>query len=311
MTNHESLNQYLNRLDRALGKISVGDRSEIITEIKSHVLEAQAQNPEQGIDSILASLGEPENVANRYLIERGIQPGKPSKSPIVKWLTIGFLGTFALSIFAAFLLIWKFSPLLSVNDETGRVVILGGLIDVNEKMGTLKIGDMEVNEDGNISGEFLTLSGEFDPTPSKLSAVHFDFSNGKAEFAPSSNKMIHWKCKHWGKANSAKIEPQGSQFHFDYSNAKSVKCEIRIPQKLSLNIKGANGKVELEKIQSSTQIEIANGKVSIDPDSNISYQYDLQVNNGKIDSFPSSDPSDSRKRIKISVRMNNGKIQRE
>ena len=94
--NDPRLENYLTALDSALKPLSISDRADIVTEIKSHVMSALEREPERALDAILAALGEPETVANRYLIERGQKPSKPSISPAVKWIVIGFLGTFAL-----------------------------------------------------------------------------------------------------------------------------------------------------------------------------------------------------------------------
>lgn len=134
------LEAYLTALDRALKSISVGDRADIIAEIKSHILDAKEKNPEQSIESILTSIGEPETVANRYLIERGLKPGKASRSPIVKWLTIGFLGTFGIFVVFVISILWFFSPILKIDEEQNRVEILGGMIDINGTEGSLKLG---------------------------------------------------------------------------------------------------------------------------------------------------------------------------
>src|SRR6187549_1830430 len=99
MTGDPRLESYLTSLERVLRPFPVSDRAEIITEIKSHVLSALERDPQARLDSVLSALGEPETVANRYLLERGLKPTKTSISPIVKWLIIGFLGTFAMILF--------------------------------------------------------------------------------------------------------------------------------------------------------------------------------------------------------------------
>src|SRR5580692_7021999 len=96
MTVNSKLEDYLRALDKTLGPISTSERAEIVTEIKSHVLEAQKRG--QSIEDVLKSMGEPEQVANRYLLEHGLTPAKAPKRPIVKWLVIGFLGAFGMTL---------------------------------------------------------------------------------------------------------------------------------------------------------------------------------------------------------------------
>lgn len=139
MTAEPKLEAYLSVLDKTLGQIPVSDRADILVEIKSHVLEAQAKDPTENIESILNTMGEPESVAKRYLQERGLQPSMPSKtssmmwlSASIKWLVIGFLGFITLIVIVVSLLIWRFTPLISVDEEHNRVSLGGGLIQIHE-----------------------------------------------------------------------------------------------------------------------------------------------------------------------------------
>lgn len=86
MTTEPKLESYLSELDKYLAQIPVSDRADIIIEIKSHVMDAQAKKPSQDITAILNSLGDPESVAKRYLQERGIQITLPAKSSSMMWL---------------------------------------------------------------------------------------------------------------------------------------------------------------------------------------------------------------------------------
>lgn len=83
MTNDSRLDDYLTKLERLLMLFSVSDRAEIILEIKSHVHSALARDPNTQMDSILSALGEPEFVANRYLMERGMKPAKPEAMGLI------------------------------------------------------------------------------------------------------------------------------------------------------------------------------------------------------------------------------------
>lgn len=109
MNTEPKLEAYLARLDSYFSEIPVSERADIIMEMKSHVFEVREHHPTQDIDTILAELGDPETVGNRYLRERGLQPQKSPKKTItpfmmwlpsslkwvvmgLKWVVIGFLG---------------------------------------------------------------------------------------------------------------------------------------------------------------------------------------------------------------------------
>ena len=139
MTTEPKLEAYLSELDKYLGQIPVSDRADIIIEIKSHILEAQAKDPTQDISAILNSMGDSESVAKRYLQERGLQAFLPVKTSSmmwlpasIKWLVIGFLGFIAIIVVVASLLIWRFTPLISIDEANNRVSLGGGLIQIHD-----------------------------------------------------------------------------------------------------------------------------------------------------------------------------------
>jgi uncharacterized membrane protein len=140
MTTEPKLETYLSELDKYLGQIPVSDRADIIIEIKSHVLQAQEKSPNEDIGLILHSMGEPESVAKRYLQERGLQfslPKQQSSSMMwlpasIKWLVIGFLSFVGIIVIVASLLIWRFTPLISIDDTTNQVTIGNGLIQIHD-----------------------------------------------------------------------------------------------------------------------------------------------------------------------------------
>ncbi len=145
MATDPKLESYLSALERALKQLPVSDRADIVTEIKSHVLDALDRDPQKPIDSVLEALGPAESVANRYLLERGQQTVKPPISPVVKWMVIGFLGTLAMIFLFFGLLLFRFSPVLSIDGKNEKVTVLGGLVSIDGKNETVSVGGKVVD----------------------------------------------------------------------------------------------------------------------------------------------------------------------
>lgn len=290
------LEDYLAKLDKALGPIPVSDRADIITEIKSHVLSARERGQE--LDTILSSLGEPETVANRYILERGLKPGRPPKTPMVKWLTIGFLGT--ISICAAFILIllFKFTPLIKVDEEKGRVILLGGLIDVNENNSTLK-----VQFDDGISKVF---EGERDVK--RVDAIRIPFSNGKFELRSAIDRKLHWRCKVMGESPEPTVVEKERVLSLQLEQALGAKCEIDLPKGVPASVVGANGKLSIVRPGADLDVKLSNGKVSVQPDPAIRYKFDTSVMNGRTEAFESSDDKNA---VAVKIAVMNGTISRD
>lgn len=139
MVAEPKLEAYLSELDKYLTQIPVSERADIIIEIKSHIMDVQAKQPTQDMQTILNSMGDPESVAKRYLQERGLPMSLPSKthsmiwlSTSIKWLVIGFLGLMCIILIAVSLLIWRFTPLISIDDVNNRISLGGGLIQIHD-----------------------------------------------------------------------------------------------------------------------------------------------------------------------------------
>lgn len=299
MTINTQLEQYLTALDRALGQISVSDRSDIITEIKSHVLEAQARDPQSSVKSILAALGEPENVANRYLMERGIKPGKPSKTPVTKWLTIGFLGTFGIASVVLMLILWRFTPVLKVDEKTGQVIILGGLIEISESTNHATASDSARDKTR------VNFEGEAQIDPSKVTSVDISFSNGEFDLSQSTDGALHWSCAVSRGKPAAKEDSQNRSYSLDF-NSSDADCDLEIPSGINLVMRGANGEIDVNQPQSTVDVKLENGRIVISPDSSKQYKYQASVVNGSSEGLVSSNSPDA---ILIKLAVTNGNIE--
>lgn len=301
MATDPKLEQYLSRLDRALSAISASDRADIILEIKSHVLDAHDRDPSKSIEMIIEALGQPETVANKFLIERGISPAKPPKQPVVKWLTIAFLGSFAIVTFATLAFIWKFTPIIKVDEANNRVQILGGLIDIQDKEGNLNLGDLISLADGPSQ----KIEGEIKLNSKSVDQLKIMFKNGKIDARAEKGDVFEWKCKIKGEHNSEKIAPKGKDFVMDFSAANGVACDVTYPEGIKAMLHGINGKIDVRDPTASLDVELSNGKVDIRLKEHKAYKFDSEVKNGKVDLPVSSKAPDA---IKIKVRINNGKI---
>lgn len=183
MTNEQinyRLESYLRELDKSLAQIPMAERSDIILELNGHITESLKT---KSIDEVLNALGKPDQVANRYLLERGLQPIPKKRGGCFKWGCLGVVAFFLVLILAIVLLVRGFFPLIQVNDKEERVRILGGLIDVDGVKETVKIGGLiDVVDDNSPTitkevpvGEFtqvhLECSGDVEITQGTTNSV--------------------------------------------------------------------------------------------------------------------------------------------
>lgn len=279
------LESYLASLEKALKPFPVSDRAEILTEIKSHVLSALDRDPSAQLDGILHALGAPETVANRFLLERGMQPTKPPISPMVKWIVVGFLGTVAMSLLFLGVLIFKFSPLIEVDERKDYVSLLGGLIEINGREG----------------GRSLSGSAPL----GSASSVIVRFGNAKLDVATAEGKELRWDCRLPRASGPLKLTEKDGALELDVSGFRHARCEISVPEGATARLQGSNGKLELAKPRFSVEASVSNGKIDFRAAEAAAYRFDVSVVNGRTDEFPSSsDP----KAYSISLKATNGLI---
>jgi hypothetical protein len=273
----------------------VSERAEIVTEIKSHILSAQERDPSAPLDTVLSALGPAEVVANRYLLERGQAPTKPPISPLVKWLVIGGLGSMALFTILLVSFLWMLSPIIKVDEEKGQVKILGGMIDIDESKGRIRIGTEKLNK----------FSGKTTDSLRKGEKVMVRFTNADLTLRPSQTRILAWDCVAHGEAVLPRREAEG--LTLDFRDIEDLKCGLRVPHGVALEVVGVNGQLKVEKPSYSLRAEIVNGQIEIDPDAGLKYEYDLKVTNGTVGAFDSTVGSEN----KISIDLTNGVIERD
>lgn len=295
---------YLLQLDQNMQALPLGQRAEIITEIKSHILESLEKDPQREIDSVLADLGAPRLVAERYLAAKGVALSSPRKSGRwLKWLAVGTVALFAFIFLSGLATIWYFSPLIKVDEKNGRVVLFGGLIDVNENLGHVKVGSIEVNEaikdDGNVtSGEELAKNVKLFKIP---------FNTAKLDILGTDGLNVKWSCKSVGTA-APKAEMEAGILSLNLDGLNLAKCTISIPRGMSTEFRGVNGHMDVISPHDAMKISLVNGKVNIKLDPARVYDFDINVKNGLQDFFPRSA---SKEAVRVKVDVVNGLVKKE
>lgn len=306
--NKTLLENYLIRLERTMKSVSVSERAEIVTEIKSHVLDSLEKNPGTTLEEVLRNLGEPETVANKYLLERGLKTQPAPRHPVLKWLVIGFLGTVGIMAASVIFLVMHFSPLIEVNEKENKVRLFGG---------TLKIdGDFNaMNDNGNFQIRFSDGEGEIAASKSagvqtveKGKKIKVKFLNGKIDAKTSTDNVLKWKCKTLGDSHPAKIATISEGYALDFGSKGAVKCELAVPKEAILAVEGTNGKLAVDRPAFGIDANFTNGKVSINPDHALDYQFNMKVVNGTSDTFTSSG---SKQALPVNVSLVNGAISKE
>lgn len=317
----QKLNDYLREIEIALGEISVAERSDILLELDGHIRESLEKGG-QSIDQILEALGSPQQVANRYLLSKGIQPVKPRGFPWFKAIGLTTLGVMSLTVIALVLLIRSFSPILHVDEEAGRVVILGGLIDVNEKEGKVSLGKGKLQLNGqevNFKVDFEGNTQEFDGVLNSQgkSKLNVSGTNGKFKFETSESKDIEYSCEVANIGDTINLDniivtDRKGEIDFQFSDNlfSGAKCDLIVPKGLDLKVELGNGKLVFDELQQNASLKLDNGMVEFFRHPEVAYSFKTRLKRGAIaglgkEDYNNKDP----KAYKIDIEATNGKIE--
>jgi hypothetical protein len=309
MNNELKLEYYLSQLDRALWALPVGQRSEIVTEIKSHIREAMDRDSTKTIDAVLADMGSAQDVANKYLSDRGIatvSTGNRTGSWF-KYLAYGFLGFFGLIFLGVGLLIWHFTPLIKFDAKSSRMELLGGTIDIKNTDGKFKIGNVDINDFDRKGGKDNYSRGTAQLKVGTIRQIKIPFNTAKINIVSSDDSTFSWDCESSSPATTQPVIAAGVAT-LNLEVLKFANCELEIPKGIELAMNGVNGKVSIEEPQSAMTLDLVNGKVAITPDDDKEYNFDVNVKNGMADTFKKSQ---NPKAIKMKVSVVNGLINNE
>lgn len=294
--NEKLLNSYLKRLDKALSGVSVSDRSEIVTEIKSHILDTVESNPAASVESVIRDLGEPSEVAKRYLSEKGISYQIPNRQPFFKWMVIGFLGTLGIITLFVLIMVWSFSPLIQVDERSGRVKILGGMIDVSstDNLNT----NFKFSHDGHQTSFNKGVKDLQNLEPTEL---RFLLKDTKVNFKNTNERAVKYSCS----AEDELDIRMDTGVIFDLKDSSYANCDFEVPKNMNIVVEAKSGRVEFLELENSVQAKLKNGSLSFVPKSNVDYSYSVDVKTGHARDFVGST---SDKAYKIDLYVKTGTI---
>ncbi|MBX3021070.1 MAG: hypothetical protein KF799_05280 [Bdellovibrionales bacterium] len=310
MTKEVRIEHYLLQLDRELQALPVGQRAEIITEIKTHIRVACEREPERELQSILADLGTAPQVAERFLAAKGLSRTAPPASTgglWIKWLAISTVVLFGLIFVGGIAAFYYLDPLVNIDGEKGRLSLLGGTVNfsVDEDLAGVKVGGVPVS-DAFKDGEKVV--GEADLSSRSLRLLRIPFNTAKIEFIAGVGRRLEWACRSTTGDRAPQVEVSAGVATLNLDQLNIARCLISLPAELTAEIRGVNGKLHVKNPASHLTIELSNGKVNIDADPTRTYDFDVHVKNGLQDFFPRSNQSDA---VKVRVNVTNGLVKKK
>ena len=98
---HARIEVYLNRLERRLKRLPADESREIVEELRTHIVERASESgslTRADVDKALATLGDPNHLADEYLTDALLAQTESSRSPfgilgkLFRWASISVMG---------------------------------------------------------------------------------------------------------------------------------------------------------------------------------------------------------------------------
>ncbi|MEX1100260.1 MAG: hypothetical protein WEB87_07530, partial [Bacteriovoracaceae bacterium] len=258
---NDQLELYLYELEKSLKDFSPSSRAKIILENHTHINEAKEKFPDKSLSAILDDLGPAQTVANHYRLDSGFKTYKPKKHPFLKWMSITIMGSFALFLIFAGLLVWKFTPLAKFDEENQRMILLGGLIDINGTSGKIKVFDQYQFVENRFSNQF---DGAFELTPD-MNEIIVNFESGILNFKTTTSRKASWNCKLQIPPGKDIISMPPNALEINLEAYGGGSCDIEIPVDATLTAFGKDAQITLLDPLFDLFVEFENGSINFSP----------------------------------------------
>lgn len=284
MINIPELEQYLNTLEIELHRLPATKKAEIILEVEKDIHSRLEKG--ESFKHIVSVLGGPSQLGQKYL--RSLGYVKKEKSSWGKWFLLTILGFFLILFVSAGVIVWKFSPVISVDEKTGRFQFLGGLIDI------------QANPDGSFfakTPDSIRFSGQ--SSMEGLGKLNIKMKNGNLDLQTHQKPVIEYDC-HADSDLSSNFMSSSDSYVMDFQDHGSA-CSIRVPENILVQLNLSSGSVGFNNFRADLDAKVRTGVIVFKPASNSEYSYSLSVEQGSIGQFNHSDATDAHK-IKIELK---------
>lgn len=267
-------NEYLKLAQTYLVDLPVMETSKILSMINDEILE---------LDS--TELPDALTYVNKKRVELGHYPFKYRPKPSFLRFFLKLTAVMSLISFAAVgILVWKFTPLFKLDEANNRVIILGGLIDIDGQAGKLKIGNDYQFTEAKYENEF---QGSFMLDQNK-DEVLIKFTSGAFKVSTSLTDEVSVKCKLETPPKKDMIVQADDIVTINFTDMQGSSCDIAVPQEKKITLEGVDANIELIQPEFNAYIEIENGNFKQFPTPEIDYNYQVKVGNGHTGEFQNS-----------------------
>ena len=167
------------------------------------------------------------------------------------------------------------------DEKENRVIILGGLIDIDGQSGKFKFFDQYHFSHENFSNDFqanINLDEEKDE-------VLIGFKTGTFNLKTSNSEQLKIDCKLASPPENNTIQTGRDHIRIDFSKISGLACNLDIPVDKKITIEGDVATIKAPAPEYNLYVELNNGKVFINPGKEIDYNFSLNISDDSSDSY--------------------------
>jgi hypothetical protein len=282
-------NEYLKLAETYLEDLPVMEKSKILSLIHDQIVDMQT-----------ADLDDPIIVVNKKRIELGHYPFKYKEKPSILNFFLKLSAIMTIFVFTLIaIVIWKFTPLFHVDEENNRVIILGGLIDIDGKAGRFKVGNNYQFTEAKYENEF---QGSFELDQEKDEVV-IKFISGSFKLSTATDNEVKINCKLETPPQQDMIVQSHDAVEVDFTKMQGSSCSVIVPQDRKVTLEGHDSNIEVLEPEFNLYVDITNGNLQFIPAPEIDYSFNVEVENGYKGDFP---PTTSSEAFEIKFNIENG-----
>lgn len=297
------IQDFLRKTASYLADMPVQERESALEALGSSLRAHRQALPQENFIRTKRLLGGPRGAANFLRLQKRL-PLRGSRAQSTRQAMLMVFGSAAIVfLLLVFIFWWKFTPIYS--NDNNRVQILGGLIDIDNQLGQVKVGDNYEFSDSQFKNVF---EGSYE-VPEEVEDVIVGFERGQMQITYTPDQRISWNCKVTDEPSDRFIKQDKEALEIDLRGPKGMDCIFKMPSKLKYTINGDAGKVDLVAPANDTFVQLGSGLVEVAPDSELSYRYDVKVGQGQVQG--DFDMASKEGGIEIKVDVGTGNVQKK
>jgi len=201
---------------------------------------------------------------------------KKKSSGRLKWLLLAIVLMIALPAGCIGVLVWRFTPLIEVDESGRRLGLLGGAFKMDFSQGAVTV----LGKTQKVELPHQKLEGKAKLRAGGSTEVVVHLRQGAIEITNSPD-VLRWSCETVGPNAPPRLRQTEKTWQLDLTALFVQSCRIEIPRRARLRLTTGMGQITLVQPKFAVNLKIDQGQVRIRPDEKTKYTKTVEVSQGE------------------------------